>query len=144
MRPEVTLEDAPEAIPGAARNAITGHQRNDTMDSTTDPTIQGRVSRQWTGVVLPSRAEAYLAHLRSDTFPRLREIPGFLDARILRREVDGGTEFRVVTEWASMEAVGRFAGPDPEAAVVPAEVREMLVHFDRRVRHYELVQGGPA
>lgn len=101
--------------------------------------MERRISRQWTGVAARAHADAYVAHLRSDTFSRLREIPGFLGARIHRREVDEGPEFLIVTEWESMEAIRQFAGDDAEAAVVPAKAREMLITFDTRVRHYELV-----
>lgn len=101
--------------------------------------MKRRISRQWTGVASRTDADAYVAHLRSETFSRLREIPGFLGARIHRREVDEGLEFLIVTEWESMEAIRQFAGADEEAAVVPAKAREMLVAFDTRVRHYELV-----
>lgn len=101
--------------------------------------METRISRQWTGVAARAHADAYVAHLMSDTFFQLREIPGFLGARIHRREVDEGTEFLIVTEWQSMEAIHRFAGADAEAAVVPPKAREMLVAFDTRVRHYDLV-----
>lgn len=106
--------------------------------------MERRISRQWTGIADRTRADAYVAHLRSDTFSRLREIPGFLGARIHRREVDEGVEFLIVTEWESMEAIRQFAGEDAEAAVVPAKARETLVSFDARVRHYELVHSETA
>jgi hypothetical protein len=38
-----------------------------------------------------------------------------------------------------MEAIRRFAGPDAEAAVVPAEVDAMMIEYDRRVSHFEVV-----
>lgn len=101
-----------------------------------------RILREWTGVATRSHAASYVAHLLEKTFPRLRAIPGCLDARIVQRIVDEGTEFRIVTEWDSMEAIREFAGPQPEVAVVPAEVEEMMVSFDRRVRHSEVVKDG--
>ena len=47
--------------------------------------------------------------------------------------------FQVVTLWESMDAIRRFAGNDPEAAVVPLEARALLARFDERVRHFEVV-----
>ncbi len=38
-----------------------------------------------------------------------------------------------------MEAIRKFAGIDPEIAVVPSAVQAMMVDFDGRVRHYEVV-----
>jgi len=99
------------------------------------------ISRHWRGVSKRERAEAYTAHLQAETFPALTKIPGFVRASILKREVDRGTEFEIVTVWKSREAIRAFAGPDLEAAVVPAVVRDMMVEFDERVRHYEVVHG---
>jgi heme-degrading monooxygenase HmoA len=62
-----------------------------------------------------------------------------VDATIHKRPVAGGVEFLIVTQWRSMDAITRFAGNDPELAVVPANVREMMLEFDSRVRHYEVV-----
>jgi len=99
------------------------------------------ISRHWRGVSKRERAEAYIAHLQAETFPALSRIPGFVRASILKREVDRGTEFQIVTVWESREAIQTFAGQDLEAAVVPAVVRDMMVEFDERVRHYEVVSG---
>ena len=45
----------------------------------------------------------------------------------------------MVTHWESLRAVEQFAGNDIERAVVPDEVQAMMVDYDRRVRHYEVV-----
>jgi heme-degrading monooxygenase HmoA len=97
------------------------------------------ISRQWRGLAHVNQAEVYEEHLRSHTFPALKEIPGFIDASILRRRIERGVEFLIVTRWASMEAIRRFAGWDAEAAVVPAEVDAMMIEYDRRVKHFEVV-----
>jgi heme-degrading monooxygenase HmoA len=96
------------------------------------------ISRHWKGTLRHGQAASYIEHLRHDTFPRLAGIPGFIRASILRREVVDGTEFQIVTEWASLAAVRAFAGPDPEEAVVPPDAEAMMVHYDRRVVHYEI------
>jgi heme-degrading monooxygenase HmoA len=91
----------------------------------------------------PAQAESYLRHLQRDTFPQLAVIPGFVRASVLRREVEAGTEFQVVTIWESLSAVRAFAGPDLEAAVVPPAVDAMMVHYDQRVVHYEVADTYP-
>jgi len=98
------------------------------------------IARQWRGLAKPERADDYVEHLRTDTFPQIRRLPGFVDASILRRELDRGVEFLVVTRWKSLEAIRSFAGPDAEAAVVPGEVQHMMIEYDRRARHYEVVE----
>jgi heme-degrading monooxygenase HmoA len=97
------------------------------------------ISRQWRGLARAEFADAYVDHLRSDTFPAIRKIPGFSSASILRRDLPTGVEFLIVTNWASIEAVRAFAGSSPENAVVPQKVRDMMIEFDPVVQHYEVV-----
>jgi len=97
------------------------------------------ISRQWRGLARRENEVAYQEHLLADTFPALRRIEGFVDASILKRSVETGVEFLIVTRWKSMEAIARFAGADPEAAVVPKNVQSMMIEFDVKVRHYDVV-----
>jgi len=95
------------------------------------------ISRQWRGLAKRAQAQAYVEHLRTDTFPQLRKLAGFVDASILRRDVDGGVEFLVQTRWESLDSIRKFAGEDVDTAVVPEEVQRMMIEYDRRARHYE-------
>jgi heme-degrading monooxygenase HmoA len=97
------------------------------------------ISRQWRGLAHPNRAQDYVKHLRSETFPALQKIPGFVNASILSRPFGAGIEFVIVTSWDSMDAIAKFAGSDPEAAVVPAKAAAMMIEYDRRVRHFEVI-----
>ena len=97
------------------------------------------ISRQWRGVATSALAEAYVEHLHAETFPAIRKLPWLVSASILRRTVPEGVEFLVVTRWTSLEAIRAFAGANAESAVVPQQVRDMMVDYDRSVRHYEVV-----
>ena len=97
------------------------------------------ISRHWTGICKRDRADAYIHHLRAETFPLLTTIAGFVRASILKRDVERGTEFQIVTVWESLDAIRSFAGEDAEAAVVPAVAQAMMVEFESRVLHYEVV-----
>src|SRR4030095_3211357 len=97
------------------------------------------ISRHWRGLARAGRAEAYVEHLRTETFPQLSQIPGFIDASIMRRNVQQGVEFLIVTNWESIEAIEQFSGRNVETAVVPETVQEMMIEYDGRVRHYEVV-----
>jgi heme-degrading monooxygenase HmoA len=97
------------------------------------------ISRHWRGLAKPAQADAYVKHLRIETFPALKTMPGFIGASILRRSQALGVEFLVVTQWASLEAIHGFAGQDAETAVVPLKVQDMMVEYDRSARHYEVV-----
>jgi heme-degrading monooxygenase HmoA len=96
------------------------------------------ISRHWKGTARPGQAAAYLEHLRSETFPQLAAIPGFVRASVMSRPHAEGTEFQVVTVWESLDAIRAFAGPRVEAAVVPPAVQAMMATYDAEVAHYEV------
>ena len=98
------------------------------------------IARHWRGLAKADRADAYVAHLRQETFPAIRKLPGFKSASILRRDVPEGVEFLIVTTWESLEAIRAFAGANIEAAVVPEKAQEMMLDYDRFVRHYDVVE----
>ena len=98
------------------------------------------ISRHWRGLAKASRAGDYVAHLRRETIPQLRRIAGFVDVSILRRNTDAGIEFLVVTRWTAMAAIRKFAGDELATAVVPPEVSQMMIEYDKVVRHYDIVE----
>ena len=97
------------------------------------------ISRHWGGLAKPTAADRYVEHLQGETFPKLARIPGFVSASILRRHISVGVEFLIVTRWHSIEAIPQFAGEDPQVAVVPERVQAMMIDYDRKVRHYEVL-----
>lgn len=98
------------------------------------------ISRQWRALARAEHAEDYVTHLRSETFPSLTALQGFVNASILRRAVPNGVEFIVITNWSSAAAIQAFAGLDVEAAVVPPIVVGMMHEFESRARHYEVLE----
>jgi len=99
-----------------------------------------RVARQWSGVVKPGRTDQYVRHLQQETLPVLRSTPEFVSATIMRRDVEGGTEFQVTTYWESVNAIKTFAGEDVTRAVVPPAAQALMARYDERAVHYEIVQ----
>lgn len=96
------------------------------------------VSRHWTGLARRDRADEYVSHLQNDTFRKIKTINGFKAAHILKREVDEGTEFLIITEWENIEAIKEFAGTNFDVAVVPQLVQEIMIRYDDKVRHYHV------
>jgi heme-degrading monooxygenase HmoA len=98
------------------------------------------IARLWRGVAdTAAGAAAYEHHLSSKVLPSLEAIAGYGGARVLKRTSDRGEiEFLVMTLWDSMEAIRKFAGDQPESAVVEPEAREALSDYDDFVRHYEV------
>ena len=97
------------------------------------------ISRHWKGIARPGRADDYVRHLESETIPQLKRLAGYLGIEILRRDVDAGTEFQIVTRWASLDVITAFAGQDVTVAVVPPNVRDLMISYDPEVVHYEIV-----
>ena len=99
------------------------------------------IARLWKGRAADRRnADAYVRHLKSNVVPELKGIAGYREVRLMKREEGGRTEFLVMTLWDSMDAIRRFAGADPEKAVVEPEARAVLSDYDDFVRHYEVVE----
>ncbi len=98
------------------------------------------IARHWRGLARADRAREYEAHLLSETFPALTRIAGFVDASIHTRRTAEGVEFLVITRWQSLDAIRAFAGDDVESAVVPAIVQAMMIDYDRRAAHYDVVR----
>jgi heme-degrading monooxygenase HmoA len=97
------------------------------------------IARVWKGIARDAaHADAYLRHLKARVLPALAAIEGYRDVRVLRRTAHDRVEFLVLTFWDSMEAIRRFAGEDPERAVVEPEARAVLADYDDFVRQYEV------
>jgi heme-degrading monooxygenase HmoA len=101
------------------------------------------IGRLWHGTCVAGNADAYEDHLRQATLPALHEIAGYEGGYVLRREAGDEVDFVVLTLWGSLEAVRAFAGDDLERAVVPPEAERLLLRFDERAVHYEVVPAPP-
>jgi len=97
------------------------------------------IARNWIGLAKKDRSEEYIQHLKTDTFQELYKIPGFISARILKRDTAEGIEFLVITEWESVGSIKQFAGENFENAVVPELVQDIMIRYDHNVRHYEVL-----
>ncbi len=96
------------------------------------------IVRVWRGRVASQNERAYIEHLTRRVFPAFRTIDGFLGGSLLKEQHADSVEFMVMTRWASMEAIRKFAGADVTKAVVEPAAEAILLNFDRVVKHYEL------
>lgn len=101
--------------------------------------VSSGIVRLWKGRATAAKAGDYVRHASETVFPQIQSIPGHRGAFLLRRSVADGVEFLVLTLWASMDAVRKFAGPDAEKAVVEPAARAALSDFEETVTHYEVV-----
>jgi len=96
-----------------------------------------RIWRGWTKSA--GGADAYEALLQTKILPEFQGIDGHEGAYVLRRRVEGGVEFMVLTMFDSMDAVRAFAGADPGVANISPEARALLSDFEKEAAHYETV-----
>ena len=102
------------------------------------------IERHWKGIARIDQSDNYIKHLITETFPKASLMKGFIKATILKKTVDEGVEFLIVTAWESIEAIRQFAGEQVEVANVPTEARAMMVKFDEFARHYEVAALWPS
>ena len=96
------------------------------------------IARTWRGTAHPGKADDYHRHFTTKVAPHLKDIAGYRGAFLLRRELDGQTEFLAVTLWDSIETIKAFAGANPDVAIVEPEGRAALTTFDDVARHYQV------
>jgi heme-degrading monooxygenase HmoA len=97
------------------------------------------IIRQWSGLAKKESEASYVAHFREEVLPKLRRIPGFRGATLLRQEQKDFVEITVHTRWQSMGAIEEFTGKDVSVAVVAPAARSWFISFDRSVSHLDVI-----
>ena len=93
------------------------------------------ITRLWRGWTLAENADAYECFLLSELFPSMRDIPGFRNADVLRRDDGEEVAFVTLTRFETLEAI-RGSGGDYETAVIEPTARALLSRYDERAQHY--------
>jgi heme-degrading monooxygenase HmoA len=101
--------------------------------------VEAMILRMWRARSTVDKADLYVQHVTSKVFPALRAIEGNRGFYLLRHALGDTVELAVLTLWESMDAVQRFAGAEPNRAVVEPEARAVLASFDDFVTHFEVV-----
>ena len=98
------------------------------------------ISRIWHGYTTQANADTYENLLKDEIFVGIhdRNIPGFQEIQLFRKEFETEVEFITVMWFDTLDAVRAFAGEDYEVAVVPEKARAILARFDGRSQHYEV------
>jgi heme-degrading monooxygenase HmoA len=98
------------------------------------------IGRIWHGYTTLENADVYENLLKAEIFIGIhdRNIPGFQEIQLFRRDLNNEVEFITIMWFDSVEAIKAFAGDDYEAAVVPPKARAILSRFDERSQHYEI------
>jgi heme-degrading monooxygenase HmoA len=96
------------------------------------------IARMWRGWAPAATAEDYQRHYEFEVSGHLRSVNGFRGARLLRHGDGQEVMFTSITFFTDLDAVRAFAGDDYEQAVVEADARRALSHWDERVSHHEV------
>jgi hypothetical protein len=101
------------------------------------------IQRVWRGWTSQENGPVYERLLREQIFPGIaaKGVRGYTGIRLLRRELPSGElEFMTIMSFDSLDAVRAFAGEDYETAYVPQVAQEVLLRFDKRSAHYEVIE----
>ena len=96
------------------------------------------IARSWRGATRTADRAAYVEYLEETGLKEYRETPGNRGVIVLTRDAGGRTEFRLLSFWTDMDAVRRFAGPEPERAVFYPEDDRFLVERDAHAEHFQV------
>ncbi len=97
------------------------------------------VARVWHGYTKPEHADAYEAMLKPELLPGISKAKGYRGSYLMRRNLGAEVEFITILLWDSLEDIRAAAGhEDYETAIIPAERRQYLSHFDSTAAHYEV------
>jgi heme-degrading monooxygenase HmoA len=98
------------------------------------------IARIWSGRTRPGMGKPYSEYLEKTGLKEYRATEGFKDVLVLTREIGDSTEYVLVTLWEDMDAIRRFAGPDPERAVYYPDDEKYFPkeEFRPHVRHYKV------
>lgn len=99
------------------------------------------IARIWHGYTAPENAVAYEEVLRKEVTLEIenKNIKGYKGLQLLKDERVNEVEFTTILWFNTIEDVIEFAGQNYEEAWVPGAARNVLNHFDPRVKHYELI-----
>ena len=99
------------------------------------------ICRIWRGWTAPANAEAYERIVRGEVIPGIeaRRIPGFEHIDLMRRDLGDEVEFQTIMWFDRLQSIIDFVGEDYSVSHVPPAARAVLLRFDERAAHYEVV-----
>ena len=98
------------------------------------------IARVWYGATPVAKGDDYAKCLERTGVKECRSTPGNRGVQVLRRDVEGRSEFVFISYWENLEVVHGFAGPDINRAVYFPEDKDFLVEMRPNIEHYEVVR----
>lgn len=100
---------------------------------------EARIARIWTGHVPTGKAARYKSLMLDVALPHYRSVNGNAGAWCLSRDLANGlTEIKMLTLWASIDAIKAFAGEDYQTALYYDFDDDFLVEKAKFVDHFDV------
>jgi heme-degrading monooxygenase HmoA len=100
------------------------------------------IARIWRGRTSRAKADEYEKYLYEHGIKPLEEKA--LGVQLLREDRQGETEFVTISYWESVEAMSRFAGPDPRRIHHLPRDAEFLLELPQGVQVLSIVSASGA
>jgi len=99
------------------------------------------IIRIWEGATNKENAAAYERLLQQEVFPAIagRNVKGYKGIQLLRTEMPGHVNFMTFMRFEDWQSVKEFAGPDHEKSYVIDPAKKLLLRYDERARHFEVL-----
>ena len=97
------------------------------------------IARIWRGRTTSARADEYQAYLYEAGIKPLEKKA--LGVQLFREDREGETEFVTISYWESVEAMSRFAGPDPRRIHHLPRDAEYLIELPQGVQVLRIIAG---
>ena len=94
--------------------------------------------RLWHGKVAIEKADEYEKFMIKRAAPDYGSVDGLLKTYFQRRDEEKTVHFLLVTIWDSLDAIIKFAGPEPELAKYYPEDDSFLLEKEKYVQMYEI------
>jgi heme-degrading monooxygenase HmoA len=97
------------------------------------------IARVWYGKTPEDKGESYLEVLKKTGVKSIQATEGNRGVLVLRRTVGETAQFVFISLWDSMEAIKKFAGPNPERAFYYPEDDQYLLEKSLTLDHFEVM-----
>ena len=92
--------------------------------------MSGCVVRRWEARVVRSDLDGWVATYRDRVLQNVKQVDGFQSVAFHAERSGDPCKVTVLMKWDDMDAVIRFAGDDPEKAVIPDFMQPYLIDCD--------------